>query len=218
MAFPFIVCARLLAGQLDDFVDAKASKEATLANNTRMRGAVDRSGGPYRILYVSGRPNWEFKFLRRAVEEDKELELVGLIRIARREPKFDFRGRAGEASNPLFRGFDKKNEETERYDQPVLVRLNARDESELRGGFPKVPEELFAYHAVIIDDLEAQFFTADQLALLQRFVSERGGGFLMLGGQESFQQGKYQRTPVGDMLPVYLDQVEDGEPLDGGLR
>ncbi len=204
-------------GAADDFVDAKASKEATLANNARMV-AVDRSGGPYRILYVSGRPNWEYKFLRRAVEEDKELELVGLIRIAKREPKFDFRGRAGEASNPLFRGFDKKNEETERYDQPVLVRLNARDENELRGGFPKVPEELFVYHAVIVDDMEAQFFTADQLALLQRFVSERGGGFLMLGGQESFQQGKYQRTPVGDMLPVYLDQVEDGATLDGGLR
>lgn len=204
-------------GAGDDFVDATASKEATLANNNRMV-AVDRSGGPYRILYVSGRPNWEYKFLRRAVEEDRELELVGLIRIAKREPKFDFRGRAGEASNPLFRGFDKKNEETERYDQPVLVRLNARDENELRGGFPKVAEELFAYHAIIVDDLEAQFFTADQLGLLQRFVSERGGGFLMLGGQESFQQGKYQRTPVGDMLPVYLDQMDESRAGEGGLR
>jgi uncharacterized membrane protein len=96
--------------------------------------------------------------------------------------------------------------------------LNARDENELRGGFPKIAEELFAYHAVIVDDLEAQFFTADQLALLQRFVSERGGGFLMLGGQESFQQGKYQRTPVGDMLPVYLDQVDENQAGEGGLQ
>jgi len=205
-------------GAGNDFANPAGSKEATLTNNARVV-AVDRSGGPYRILYVSGRPNWEYKFLRRAVEEDKELELVGLIRIAKREPKFEFRGRAGEASNPLFRGFDKKNEETERYDQPVLVRLNARDENELRGGFPRTAEELFAYHAVIIDDLEAQFFTADQLALLQRFVSERGGGFLMLGGQESFDQGKYQRTPVGDMLPVYLDAAGEGSPASaGGLR
>jgi uncharacterized membrane protein len=204
-------------GAADDFANPGGSKEATLANNVRVV-AVDRSGGPYRILYVSGRPNWEYKFLRRAVEEDKELELVGLIRIAKREPKFEFRGRAGEASNPLFRGFDKKNEETERYDQPVLVRLNARDENELRGGFPKTAEELFAYHAVIVDDLEAQFFTADQLALLQRFVSERGGGFLMLGGQESFEQGKYQRTPVGDMLPVYLDAASEGPAHVGTVR
>ena len=28
----------------------------------------------------------------------------------------------------------------------------------------------------------------------------------MLGGAECFQQGKYARTLIGDMLPVYLDQ------------
>ncbi|HMJ65935.1 MAG TPA: hypothetical protein VK615_11345, partial [Candidatus Binatia bacterium] len=198
-------------GAADDFKHPKASQEATLANNINVV-PVDRGGGPYRILYVSGRPNWEFKFLRRALEEDKELELVALIRIARREPKFEFRGRAGEASNPLFRGFDKKDEDAERYDQPVLVRLNTRDETELRGGFPKTAEELFGYHAVILDDIEAQFFTADQLSLLQKFVSERGGGFLMLGGQESFQEGNYGRTPVGEILPVYLDQLAEEQP------
>jgi hypothetical protein len=31
----------------------------------------------------------------------------------------------------------------------------------------------------------------------------------MLGGMESFQEGKYLRTPIGDMLPVYLDR-DDG--------
>jgi uncharacterized membrane protein len=184
------------------------SEEATLANNSSVV-AADRGRGPYRILYVAGRPNWEFKFLNRAVQEDSQLELVGLIRVARREPKFTFLGRAGEASNPLFRGFGNQSaEEVERYDQPVLVRLNTRDSFELRGGFPKTAEELYAYQAVVVDDLEAEFFTPDQAALLQKFVSERGGGFLMLGGMESFQEGKYQRTPIGDMLPVYLDRVE----------
>jgi len=189
--------------------------EATLANNSRTV-AVDRGRGPYRILYVSGRPNWEFKFLNRALAEDDQVQLVGLIRIARREPKFEFRGREGESSNPLFRGFgNQSKEEIERYDQPVLVRLNTRDELELRGGFPKVPEDLYGYHAVILDDLEAEFFTPDQMALVQKYVSERGGGFLMLGGAESFREGKYQRTPIGDMLPVYLDsppaQLPPGE-------
>jgi uncharacterized membrane protein len=186
-----------------------ASSEATLANNTSVL-VVDRGHGPYRILYVSGRPNWEFKFLNRAVQEDDQLQLVGLIRVAKREPKFNFLGRAGETSNPLFRGFNNQSpEEIERYDQPVLVRLNTRDEFELRAGFPRTPEDLYAYHAVVIDDLEAGFFSADQSALLQKFVSERGGGFLMLGGMETFQEGKYQRTPIGDMLPVYLDRVEE---------
>ncbi len=183
--------------------------EATLANNSRVV-AVDRGQGPFRVLYVSGRPNWEFKFLNRAIQEDEQVQLVALIRVAKREPKFDFRGRAGETSNPLFRGFGNQSpEEVQRYDQPVLVRLNTRDELELRAGFPRTPEDLYGYHAVILDDLEAEFFAADQALLLQKFVSERGGGFLMLGGMESFQEGKYLRTPIGDMLPVYLDR-DDG--------
>src|SRR5216117_672771 len=130
-------------GELDQFDKPQTSTEATLANNSRVL-VVDRGRGPYRVLYVAGRPNWEYKFLNRALAEDEQIQLVGLIRIAKREPKFEFIGRPGESSNPLFRGFDQKNEETERYDQPVLVRLNTRDEGELRGGFPKTPEELLA--------------------------------------------------------------------------
>ena len=202
-----------VAGQsaMHEFELGKTTTEATLVNNSRLV-QVDRGSGPYRVLYVSGRPNWEYKFLKRAVSEDDQVQLVGLIRIARREPKFEFRGRSGESSNPLFRGFDRKTDETERYDQPVLVRLDTRDESELRGGFPKTPEELFTYEAVVLDDIEAGFFTADQMTLLQKFVSERGGGVLMLGGQESFQNGKYHRTPIGDMLPVYLDVAGEAGP------
>ncbi|MFM8360237.1 MAG: hypothetical protein ACKOET_16945, partial [Verrucomicrobiota bacterium] len=195
---------------------AAPSREATLANNSRVV-AVDRGEGPYRILYVSGRPNWEFKFLNRALQADDQLQLVGLIRVARREPKFDFRGRAGEDSNPLFRGFGAQaREDVERYDQPVLVRLNAADEKELPKGFPRLPEDLYRYHAVILDDVESGFFSPDQAALLQRFVSERGGGFLMLGGAECFQEGGYHRTPIGDLLPLYLDRPgpgRTGEPV-----
>jgi uncharacterized membrane protein len=184
----------------------KEPSEATLANNKRTI-VVDRGEGPYWILYVSGRPNWEYKFLKRAISEDEQVQLVALLRVARREPKYDWRGRTGEVSNPLFRGFDNKDmEETEQYDQPVLVRLNTRDKQELSEGFPKTKEELFGYHAVILDDVEAEFFSYDQMELLQEFVTERGGGFLMLGGKESFQQGSYHRTPVGYILPVYLDR------------
>jgi uncharacterized membrane protein len=33
-----------------------------------------------RILYIEGEPKWEFKFIRRAAEEDKNLELVTMLR------------------------------------------------------------------------------------------------------------------------------------------
>lgn len=181
------------------------SSEATLHNNTRWL-AVDRGRGPYRILYVCGRPNWEFKFLRRAAEEDEEIQVVGLVRIAKREAKFTFRGHQGETTNPLYRGFDnQKDEKAEQYDQPVLIRLGTEDEKELRDGFPKSAADLFRYHAIVLDDIEAGFFTQDQMSLMQQFVSQRGGGLLMLGGQESFSGGRYQHTPLAELLPVYLE-------------
>jgi uncharacterized membrane protein len=180
--------------------------------NTRRQIVVDRGSGPYRILYVSGRPNWEFKFLNRAVEQDEQVQLTALIRIAKREPKFDWRGRAGESSNPLFRGFDADEAEAERFDQPVIVRLNTKDAEELRDGFPKTEEDLYPFLAVILDDLEAEFFTTAQLELLERFVSERGGSLLMLGGQESFVQGEFRNTPLARVLPVSLDESLEPSP------
>ena len=185
---------------------ASGSSEQTLANNSRLV-VVDQGGGPYRVLYVGGRPNWEFKFLRRALYDDEQVQLVGLLRIARRQPKFDFQSSARNRTiSPLFDGFDHPDADTaERADQSVLVRLGTLDEVELRDGFPKTAEELYRYHAIVIDDLEAAFFTQDQLGLLRNFVSTRGGGLLMLGGPDSFADGKYDRTPVGELLPVYLN-------------
>lgn len=197
--------------------NSSSSEEATLANNHRIL-VVDQGEGQHRILYVAGRPTWEYKFLNRAIESDHSVELVALIRIARREARFAFRGRAGESSNPLYRGSANAGaEELERYDQPVLKRLNTRDELELAAGFPASPEELFSYRALILDNVEAGFFTPDQASLVQRFVSERGGALLMLGGMESFREGQYARTPIGELLPVYLDRPE-APPTQGSLQ
>ncbi len=192
-----------------------ARVEATLANNSR-QVAINRHGAPYRILYVGGRMNWEFKFLNRALGEDPQLQLVGLLRVARKEGKFEFLGRVGESTNPLFRGFQQEaDEETEAYDQAVLMQLNVRDPSELADGFPDEKSDLYDYHAVILDDVEAGFFTHDQLSLLERYTAERGGGLMMLGGPDSFRQGGYARTPVGDALPVYVTRPDPGFDGEG---
>ncbi len=204
----------------DKRVDEASTGEQTTANNARLV-VVDQGAGPYRVLYVGGRPNWEFKFLRRALGEDEQVELVGLLRIARRQPKFDFQASGGRTASPLFDGFENADADSgERADQPVLIRLGTVDESELRDGFPKAADELYRYHAIILDDVEAAFFSQDQLALIRGFVSRRGGGLLMLGGPDSFAEGKYDRTPVGEVLPVYLNRPgpAPSDPVDGDYR
>ncbi|MBT5927344.1 MAG: hypothetical protein HOH33_12060 [Verrucomicrobia bacterium] len=209
---PGVSFYRLEVSVVSDGLAGDAStEEAAMANNKRL-AVVDRDSEPHRILYVAGRPNWEYKFLNRSLAEDDQVQLVGLIRIAKKAPKFEFKGRQGETSNPLYRGFDKKDEFTEQLDQAVFTRLNIKDESELIGGFPKRVEDLFGYSAIILDDLESGYFTRDQMSLVQKFVSERGGGLMMLGGYESLTRGEYDDTPIGRMLPVYLDS---GRGLQG---
>jgi uncharacterized membrane protein len=183
----------------------KTVDEATTANNHRIF-MVDRGRPAYRILYVAGRPNWEFKFLNRALTDDPQLKMDGLIRIAKREPKFDFIGR-NDTSNPLFNGFDA-GDDTQLYDQPVvrIVYADVSNQNELRAGFPRNATDLFAYDAVIIDKVEAAFFTTDQLAMLRRFTAERGGGLLLLGGADTMEAGGYINTPLANALPVYLDR------------
>ena len=194
----------------DQFEEGNSSREAALENN-RWLFTVERDPEKHFVLYLSGRPNWEYKFIRRAVKQDSDVKLHALIRIAKREAKFEFLGRAGDSSNPLFRGFrDAADEETESYDESVVKAFGVQDGNDLPGGkFPQTAEDLFRYQAVILDDIEAEFLSEDQLRLLERFVSERGGGLLMLGGPESFRHGRWHRTPIKDVLPVYFDRVPE---------
>lgn len=187
------------------FENESLQKEITLKNNIH-RIKIDRRGGPYRILYVGGRPNWDFKFLTRSIKDDKHIELTALVRIAKKEKKFTFREGGNADVNPLFQGLDKEKAEAgENYDEPVFLRFNTRESEELAKGFPSTKEELFKFHALIIDDCEAAFFTAEQHALIREFVSERGGGLLMMAGMESLYEGSYHKTVVRDILPVYLN-------------
>jgi uncharacterized membrane protein len=48
--------------------------------NNRLTRVLDVDGGTRRILYMEGEPRWDFKFIRRAVEDDPALHIVSLLR------------------------------------------------------------------------------------------------------------------------------------------
>ncbi len=85
-----------------------------------------------------------------------------------------------------------------------FLRQGVDTPSMLERGFPADKSELFRYKALILGSVEASFFTFDQLRMISDFVSQRGGGFLMLGGRHSFGQGGYINTPLEDLLPLSL--------------
>jgi uncharacterized membrane protein len=85
------------------------------------------------------------------------------------------------------------------------MRMDVDSAGELFSGFPAAREELFSYRAIILGSIEASHFTHEQMRMIADFVSERGGGLLMLGGRHSFAEGGYAGTPIAEILPVTLD-------------
>jgi uncharacterized membrane protein len=85
------------------------------------------------------------------------------------------------------------------------LRLDVDHGEELVDGFPKTREQLFQYRALILGSVEASYFTHDQLAMIADFVSQRGGGLLLLGGRNAYAEGGYAGTPLEEILPVFLE-------------
>src|SRR5437870_1336156 len=154
-----------------------------IPENNTLDALVEIKNDHPQILYIEGEPRWEFKFLRRAMQDDPNIRLVTLLRSSQ---------------NKFYRqGIDK--------------------EEMLSEGFPKKKEELFAYKGLIFGSIESTFFNQDQLKNVADFVSSRGGGFLMMGGRNSFSAGRYENTPLADILPVQMGSG-DRTPIIGRLK
>ncbi|WP_299331761.1 VWA domain-containing protein [Haloplanus sp.] len=70
-----------------------------------------------------------------------------------------------------------------------------------------VPENLDPYYAVVVQNVAAgDMGNVDEL---QRFVID-GGGLLMAGGPDSFENGNYANSSVASMLPVTFGESRPG--------
>ena len=64
---------------------------------------------------------------------------------------------------------------------------------------------LLDYRAVLLDNVSGQNISPRVKANLEKFVKDIGGGLIMIGGNQSFGAGYFQKTPIEKALPVYLD-------------
>ncbi|HEX8183243.1 MAG TPA: VWA domain-containing protein, partial [Blastocatellia bacterium] len=61
------------------------------------------------------------------------------------------------------------------------------------------------YDLVIFDNVPASSLTTAQMKMVASYVRDLGGGFIMIGGDQSFGPGGYYKTPIEEALPVSLD-------------
>ncbi len=71
------------------------------------------------------------------------------------------------------------------------------------------PERLDRYRAVAIENVAAANFGRVKMERLAQFVEDLGGGLLLTGGERSFGNGGYFKSPLEDVLPVSMEMREE---------
>jgi hypothetical protein len=92
----------------------------------------------------------------------------------------------------------------------------ARNSPEHIERFPVKRDEAFKYDLVILGDVDADFFTPEELGLLEELIRDRGGSLLVLCGP-MHTPASYVDTPVETMLPVRFAADEKWEEVSDSV-
>jgi len=98
----------------------RVSVEPLQAEENQLNNAVSRmvqvTGSKPRILYLEGEPRWEFKFIRRAAQEDRTVKLVTMMRTTQNK----IYRQDVENAKELEQGFPASVDELFRYQAVIL--------------------------------------------------------------------------------------------------
>jgi len=94
--------------------------EQELRNNSRST-LVEVADQEYRILYFEGEPRWEYKFMRRALADDEDLQIASLLRVS---PNKYYR-QGIESPEQLENGFPATRDELFSYDALIIGSVEA---------------------------------------------------------------------------------------------
>ena len=154
--------------------------EAVVENNSRSV-LVRPAGRRRRLLVIEGAPGFEHSFITRALSADSGLDVDAVTR----------KGRNAEGAATFF------------------VQAGGGRAGALTTGFPSTRDRLYAYDAIVLANVDRDELTKSQLAQVADFVSERGGGLLVMGGR-SFARQSLANTPLDSVLPVELSDRRGG--------
>lgn len=84
-------------------------------------------------------------------------------------------------------------------------------------GMPDSLSDLQNYELMIVSNVPATALTQQQMRITRRWVQELGGGFIMLGGEQSFGLGGYYKSSLEEILPVRSDFEKEQEKPSLGM-
>jgi Mg-chelatase subunit ChlD len=166
----------------------KQEDEADPDNNRLERSVFVREMKIIKVLYVEGSPRYDYRYIKNLLERESNQ--------AKGNKSIDLRVLLLDAD--------------ESYAKEDKSALNP----------PEFPNkgELNQYDVVILGDVDPRApKIKDHLADLTEFVRERGGGLLMLAGQD-FSPHAYKDTPLADVLPIEVTGPQPPEPENGYLE
>jgi len=75
-------------------------------------------------------------------------------------------------------------------------------------GLPTSLIQMAPYDIIMFSDVGAELLMPETMKLYQNWVRDLGGGYAMVGGENSFGPGGYYKTPIEEMLPVNMDTTK----------
>ncbi len=154
-----------------------------LATNNEHRLSVSVSDDQTRLLVVEGRPRWEFRYLKNLfASRDRTVKLQFVLLhpdvIPGQEPR------------------------------PTVHASAARAKEESEATAPPEGEgEWMKFDVIVLGDVEPSALPEADLAAIHKFVVERGGSLIVIGGPCHMPHA-YAGTPLGDILPVTFEKEE----------
>jgi uncharacterized membrane protein len=142
-----------------------------------------------RVLFAEGAPGFEHSFLKRAWSADAGLEVDSIVR----------------------KGKNDQGKDT------FYIQAPGARSAALVSGFPQRMEDLCAYDALVLANVESSQLTQSALQATRAFVARRGGGLLVLGTR-SFGRPGLAGTPLEDVLPLHLSDRGDAAAMGGSSR
>jgi len=152
-----------------------------------------------------------FRF-RQTVDDQRQQDFSAMV-VARDDTILD----NNVASGILFAGGKPRIlliESEPRTSRDLVSALREQDiEAEVRPpeGMPRTLDELDQFEAIVLSNVPATMLTMHQMDLVRTYLSELGGGLMMLGGEQSFGLGGYYKTPIEEVLPVRSDFEKEKE-------